>query len=192
MFVYGVRHCKLPGGDDAPRNGTQRLQDRRTNWRQSGNSPELETRRASAADGRTSRTCRHMVSPGRPLVLLSTRGVSRGRHDPCAEGHVVVHRERPSVCGRFERDPRAMATTFSGRSPRVHPSSSGESDILCISHPAIVRAFPQHGPGRKHLRSIVLADWQLELTHAHPGSLVRGLIDSDGCRVVTVAMKTSP
>jgi len=31
----------------------------------------------------------------------------------------------------------AMATTFSGRSPRVHPSSSGESDILCISHPAI-------------------------------------------------------
>ena len=58
----------------------------------------------------------------------------------------------------------AMATTFSGRSPRVHPSSSGESDILCISHPAIVRASPQHGPGRKHLRSIVLADWQLELT----------------------------
>jgi hypothetical protein len=78
----------------------------------------------------------------------------------------------------------AMATTFSGRSPRVHPSSSGESDILCISHPAIVRAFPQHGPGRKHLRSIVLADWQLELTHDHPGSLVRGLIHSDGCRVV--------
>ena len=53
-----------------------------------------------------------------------------------------------------------------------------------LSHPAIVRAFPQHGAGRKHLRSIVLADWQLELTHAHPESLLRGLIHSDGCRAV--------
>ncbi len=78
----------------------------------------------------------------------------------------------------------AMATTFPGRSPRIHPSSFGESDVLCISHPAVVRAFPQHGAGRKHLRAIVLADWQLALTRAHPGSLVRGLIHSDGCRVI--------
>ena len=78
----------------------------------------------------------------------------------------------------------AMATTFPGRSPRMHPSSVGESDVLCISHPAVLRAFPQHGAGRKHLRPIVLVDWQLKLTHAHPGSLIRGLIHSDGCRVV--------
>lgn len=78
----------------------------------------------------------------------------------------------------------AMATTFPGRPPRVHPSSCGESDVLCISHPAIPQAFPQHGPGRKHLRPITLVDWQLALTHAHPGSLLRGLIHSDGCRVV--------
>jgi hypothetical protein len=78
----------------------------------------------------------------------------------------------------------AMATTFPGRAPRMHPSSLGESDVLCIGHPAVLRAFPQHGAGRKHLRSIVLADWQLELTHAYPGSLLRGLIHSDGCRVM--------
>ena len=78
----------------------------------------------------------------------------------------------------------AMAKTFPGRAPRVHPSWVGESDVLCISHPAVLKAFPQHGAGRKHLRPIVLADWQLELTHAHPGSLLRGLIHSDGCRVV--------
>jgi hypothetical protein len=46
------------------------------------------------------------------------------------------------------------------------------------------RAFPQHGPGRKHLRPIVLDDWQLALTRAHPDWLVRGLIHSDGCRCV--------
>jgi hypothetical protein len=78
----------------------------------------------------------------------------------------------------------AMQTTFPEGRVRVHPSSVGESDVLCISHPAIKRAFPQHGPGRKHHRVIALADWQLELTRAHPGALIRGLIHSDGCRTV--------
>jgi hypothetical protein len=95
--------------------------------------------------------------------------------------HIVNDRRYPGVSGEILS---AMAKTFPGRSPRVHPSSTGESDILCISHPAIVRAFPQHGAGPKHLRTIVLTDWQLELTHAYPGSLIRGLIHSDGCRVI--------
>jgi hypothetical protein len=78
----------------------------------------------------------------------------------------------------------AMRKTFGDGSVGVYSSSTGESDVLCISHPAIPRAFPQHGPGRKHLRTIELADWQLELTQAHPGTLIRGLIHSDGCRTV--------
>ena len=45
-------------------------------------------------------------------------------------------------------------------------------------------AFPQHGPGKKHLRRIELVDWQLVITRAHPRELVRGLIHSDGCRTV--------
>lgn len=42
--------------------------------------------------------------------------------------------------------------------------------------------FPQHGPGRKHKRPIVLEPWQQQLVDAHPWSLIRGLIHSDGCR----------
>jgi hypothetical protein len=42
--------------------------------------------------------------------------------------------------------------------------------------------FPQHGPGRKHKRCIVLAPWQQELVDAHPGQFLRGLIHSDGWR----------
>lgn len=42
--------------------------------------------------------------------------------------------------------------------------------------------LPQHGPGRKHDRPIVLADWQEELVHRWPEQLLRGLIHSDGCR----------
>lgn len=42
--------------------------------------------------------------------------------------------------------------------------------------------LPQHGPGMKHLRRIVLTDWQHDLLGAHAGLLLRGLIHSDGCR----------
>ncbi|MGD9794889.1 MAG: hypothetical protein AB7V43_15560 [Acidimicrobiia bacterium] len=44
--------------------------------------------------------------------------------------------------------------------------------------------FPQHGPGRKHERSIVLEPWQQELVDDHPFQLLRGLIHSDGSRVI--------
>lgn len=43
--------------------------------------------------------------------------------------------------------------------------------------------FPQHGPGRKHERRIVLEGWQQEIVDAHPWEFIRGLIHSDGCRI---------
>ncbi len=42
--------------------------------------------------------------------------------------------------------------------------------------------FPQHGPGPKHLRTIVLAPWQQEVADACPERLLRGLVHSDGWR----------
>jgi hypothetical protein len=45
--------------------------------------------------------------------------------------------------------------------------------------------FPQHGPGRKHERPIVLVDWQRQLLERHPEALLRGLIHSDGCRFIS-------
>ena len=52
------------------------------------------------------------------------------------------------------------------------------------AHPNWVVAFPQHGPGKKHLRPIALEPWQRAITHAHPRRLIRGLVHSDGCRSV--------
>ncbi|MFJ7072557.1 helix-turn-helix domain-containing protein [Streptomyces sp. NPDC098781] len=43
--------------------------------------------------------------------------------------------------------------------------------------------FPQHGPGKKHERSITLEPWQQEIVEAHPWQFIRGLIHSDGCRI---------
>lgn len=44
--------------------------------------------------------------------------------------------------------------------------------------------FPQHGPGSKHTRPIHLASWQQGLAETWPEQLLRGMIQSDGCRVV--------
>ncbi|MEU3524492.1 helix-turn-helix domain-containing protein [Streptomyces sp. NPDC038707] len=43
--------------------------------------------------------------------------------------------------------------------------------------------FPQHGPGKKHERPIVLDLWQQAIVDAHPWEFIRGLIHSDGCRI---------
>ena len=55
---------------------------------------------------------------------------------------------------------------------------------VAASHPAWPHAFPQDGPGRKHDRPIELTDWQRDLCSKNPRSLIRGLIHSDGSRVI--------
>lgn len=50
--------------------------------------------------------------------------------------------------------------------------------------PHWVCMFPQHGPGKKHDRRIVLEKWQQDIITEHPWDLIRGLVHSDGCRVV--------
>ena len=44
--------------------------------------------------------------------------------------------------------------------------------------------FPQHGPGRKHMRKIELQPWQFVIVEKYPGEFVRGLFHSDGWRGV--------
>ena len=44
--------------------------------------------------------------------------------------------------------------------------------------------LPQHGPGRKHLRPIELVEWQRALVSESHEWLLRGLIHSDGCRII--------
>ena len=44
--------------------------------------------------------------------------------------------------------------------------------------------FPQHGSGPKHARAIGLTPWQQQIVDEHPWPLLRGLIHSDGARVL--------
>ena len=49
--------------------------------------------------------------------------------------------------------------------------------------------FPQHGPGRKHERPIVLEAWQRSLVEQFPADFLRGLLHSDGSRVANWATR---
>jgi len=44
--------------------------------------------------------------------------------------------------------------------------------------------LPQHGPGKKHERTIELAEWQEDIVGEFPEDFLRGLFHSDGCRVI--------
>jgi hypothetical protein len=66
---------------------------------------------------------------------------------------------------------------------RVHvlltPSNCYSVSSYTRSWPCL---FPQHGPGAKHTRPIFLAGWQQRLAERWPRQLLKGLIQSDGCR----------
>ena len=65
---------------------------------------------------------------------------------------------------------------------RARPRRTDEGVIVEMSSPLWAEIFPQHGPGRKHLRPIVLAPWQRDVVDQHPRPFLRGLLFSDGCR----------
>jgi len=70
---------------------------------------------------------------------------------------------------------RPERTVFRVRAPGVIVVQSNWKHWPCL--------FPQHGPGRKHLRPIVLEPWQRSIVEAHPAPFLRGLFHSDGSRV---------
>jgi hypothetical protein len=60
-------------------------------------------------------------------------------------------------------------------------SHEGRMVTLYAYHQQWSCLFPQHGPGKKHDRTIALEPWQHELLAQAPWSFLRGCIRSDGC-----------
>ncbi|MCL7423811.1 helix-turn-helix domain-containing protein [Streptomyces sp. YS415] len=86
-----------------------------------------------------------------------------------------------SWAGLMDQCERAMRAVFPDNSVcRVR--RTGCSNVKVYSK-HLHCLFPQHGPGKKHERRIVLEPWQQEIVDAHPWAFVRGLIHSDGCRI---------
>jgi hypothetical protein len=80
---------------------------------------------------------------------------------------------------------RAAAAAVAQAPVVVRPDRDGKACVHVFSTwRSWPCAFPQHGRGRKHLRSISLTDWQQGIVDAEPGAFVRGLIHTDGWRGV--------
>jgi hypothetical protein len=94
---------------------------------------------------------------------------------------IVLDSRYPGIVAEVET---AIARTLPETRARSFPKHPDNAIVVQALHPALPFVFPQHGPGRKHLRTIALADWQVEVTRRHPRELLRGLIHSDGCRTV--------
>ncbi|MBQ1050280.1 transcriptional regulator [Micromonospora sp. C51] len=84
----------------------------------------------------------------------------------------------------------AMRAVLAGKVQRVQQQGCVSVQSYGTHWPCLL---PQHGPGKKHERRIVLADWQERIVRTVPGDFLRGLFHSDGCRIanrVTVRAKT--
>jgi hypothetical protein len=107
------------------------------------------------------------------------------------DGYIVAWRKRVyrliiAMDGRFPRMISACAGAIRSVVPGAPPYVQAHKNSRCVwlvkfskQWPCL---FPQHGPGRKHERAILLSSWQRQLVERHPELFLRGLIHSDGSR----------
>ena len=87
----------------------------------------------------------------------------------------------PGLIGEAVRAVRAVHPNGRVHVARRLPTNCVVVKSSWLRWPAL---FPQHGPGMKYTRDVRLTDWQRAITTHHPQALIRGLLNSDGCRYV--------
>jgi len=103
------------------------------------------------------------------------------------DGAIVskTNRLEISLDARYPAVVRSCQLTMRRLHPRgrVGVRSNGDGCRVVSSYAwEWLHLFPQHGKGRKHLRRILLTEWQIQIEREHPFDLLRGLIESDGNR----------
>jgi hypothetical protein len=141
------------------------------------------TRRAPGTErGRARLTCEQTHSTVEPRTYAYLLGLYLG------DGHIVSKHKQHHLSVYCCDGWPGLIDAAEAAMRRVMPQASvsrlqkpGCKEVKSYSRhwPCL---FPQHGPGRKHERLIVLESWQNEIVRAEPWALVRGLIHSDGCR----------
>jgi hypothetical protein len=143
------------------------------------------TRRSDAASGQSRSACprcdgRALDKPAYAYLLglyLGDGNLTRGRRDVYALNLACCDAWPGLLTAAREAITATMPTNkvFAVRQAGCTLLKSTSKHWPCL--------FPQHGPGKKHTRRIVLEAWQQEIVHVLPDAFVRGLFHSDGCRV---------
>ncbi|MEV0157548.1 hypothetical protein AB0H57_28020 [Micromonospora sp. NPDC050686] len=80
----------------------------------------------------------------------------------------------------IDRCDEAMRAVLAGSVQRVQKQGCVGVQSYGMHWPCLL---PQHGPGKKHERQIILTGWQRKIIQPHAGDFLRGLFHSDGCRI---------
>jgi hypothetical protein len=94
---------------------------------------------------------------------------------------IFLDRAYPSIIAESQA---SVGLVMPANKVSVHHPRQAFMDVVCSHSTHWPCLFPQHGPGLKHLRRIELVPWQQRIVQRYPGRLLRGLIQSDGCRVI--------
>lgn len=174
LIANGLNDCEISRRTGIPR-GTVR------DWRH-GVLPRFA--RSDAAEGCPK--CNHVAhefeSSGSEYVYLL--GLYLG------DGSISKYPRTHRLTISLDRGYAGIVAECAGAMQRVMPTSKAavlhrrdeETDEVYSYSTAWPCLFPQHGPGKKHLREIRLSEWQWRLVNSDPRPLLRGLIHSDGSR----------
>lgn len=99
----------------------------------------------------------------------------------CFALRVFMDSHYPSIIAEV-RD--AMRAVMPANLASVYPHPRHNFVVIASYSKSWPCIIPQHGPGPKHKRKIELADWQAAIVEREPEQFIRGLIHSDGCRVM--------
>ena len=170
LISTGLNDCEIPRQTGVPRRTVcdWRVRPPRT----------LTTRKQSKCEAHD-----YSGSPSDAYAYLL--GMYLGDGYICRSGRVwrlriTLDKKYPGIIDSCRR---AVDAVMAEQHAAVFPRVTGCVDVSLYSKhwPCL---FPQHGPGPKHLRPIVLQPWQQAHVDAAAEHFVRGLIHSDGCRVV--------
>jgi hypothetical protein len=173
LVAAGVNDCEI-----ARRLGVARTTIR--DWR----NPRHEARAPVAV-------CPRCWESARPVIMdacdyAELLGLYLG--DGCISHHPRTTRLRISLDAKY---PKVVANTQvllrrSFIENRVGRSifDDGHTVVVHVYSQHLECLFPQHGPGKKHERPIVLESWQSRLVEKAPWRFLRGCIWSDGCAFI--------
>ena len=81
----------------------------------------------------------------------------------------------------------AMMAIFPDNVVSVSPKIGARAYNVKVSSINLVELFPQHGPGLKSKRRLIMKKWQWDIIIKYPWQFVRGLFLTDGSRYVSSA-----
>jgi hypothetical protein len=130
------------------------------------------------------------VLPGRAYAYLLGMYLGDGCISAAPRGvwklRITLDSKYPRIVAECQA---AMKEVLPANKPGVCRSAQGRwTEVYAYSKhwPCLI---PQHGPGRKHMRQIHLRPWQKNIVARNRRSFLRGLIHSDGTRIIATERK---